>query len=245
MLYPTNLSNVRDLDEPADLNGDGRADACGRGAQGVFCALSTGASFGAASLWSAAFSDVNSWGAGPEYYSTVRLPDLNNDGRADLCGRGAQGVFCGLNAGASFNSPALVSAAFSDANGWGVGPEYYSTIRFPDVDGDGRADLCGRGAQGVLCALGTGTGFGAVGTWSTAFSDTNGWAAGPEYYATMRFPDLNNDGRADACGRGAQGIFCALSTGASFGAASLWSANFSDANGWGVGPAYYSTIRLP
>ncbi|HEU4412981.1 MAG TPA: hypothetical protein VFS43_47505 [Polyangiaceae bacterium] len=245
LLYPTNLSIVRDLDETADLNNDGRADLCGRGAQGVFCALSTGVGFGASSLWSGNFSDANGWAVGPEYYSTIRLPDLNNDGRADLCGRGAQGVFCAFNGGAGFGNVALMAAAFSDANGWAAGPEYYSTLRFPDLNADGRADLCGRGEQGVFCALNTGTGFGAAGIWSAAFSDANGWAAGPEYYSTLRFPDLNADGRADLCGRGEQGVFCALSTGAGFGPATLWSAAFSDDNGWGANPAYYSTLRFP
>lgn len=33
--------------------------------------------------------------------------------------------------------------------------------------------------------------------------------------------------------------------GATFGATNLWSAQFSNAAGWLLGPEYYSTIRLP
>ncbi len=243
LLYPTNLSNVRDLDEKADLNNDGRADVCGRGVNGIVCALGTGSTFGTAGTSFPSFSDVNGWGAGPEYYSTIRLPDLNNDGRADACGRGFEGIFCEINGGPG--SPIFMTSAFADADGWNAGPEYYSTIRFPDLNGDGRADVCGRGTGGLVCALGTGSSFGAATTWSAAFSDANGWVAGPEYYATIRFPDLNNDGRADVCGRGTGGVVCALSTGTGFGAATTWSAAFSDANGWKADPAFYSTVRFP
>jgi hypothetical protein len=51
-------------------------------------------------------------------------------------------------------------------------------------------------------------------------------------------------GRADVCGRGSAGIYCAPSTGGSFNPLTLWIANFSDALGWSSQP-YYSTIRFP
>jgi FG-GAP-like repeat/Dual-action HEIGH metallo-peptidase len=245
LLYPVNLASVRDADERLDLDADGRADMCGRGDVGVRCALSTGSSFGATSLWHADFSDANGWNAGPEYYSTIRYPDVNGDGRADMCGRGDAGIHCALSNGSSFGAMSLWSSNFSNANGWHVGPEYYSTIRFPDLNADGRADLCGRGGGGIRCALSNGSSFNATTLWSTNFSDASGWNAGPEYYATIRFPDLNADGRADLCGRGAAGVRCALSSGAAFGADSLWSNNFSDFNGWNAGPEYYSTIAFP
>lgn len=97
LLYPVNLANVRDADERVDLNDDGRADVCGRAATGVRCALSSGAAFGSQTLWSASFSDANSWNAGPHYYSTIGFPDLDADGGADLCGGG--GVSCAFSSG--------------------------------------------------------------------------------------------------------------------------------------------------
>jgi phenylacetate-coenzyme A ligase PaaK-like adenylate-forming protein len=135
--------------------------------------------------------------------------------------------------------------SFSDAETWNSGPQYYSTIEFPDVNGDGRADVCGRGGGGVYCALSSGTTFGPATLWQPSFSDVNGWNSGPQYYSTIRFNDVNGDGRADVCGRGSTGVYCALSSGTTFGSAALWGPDFSDANGWNSGPQYYSTIRLP
>jgi hypothetical protein len=107
-----------------------------------------------------------------------------------------------------------------------------------DLNGDGRADLCGRGSAGIYCALSTGAGFGAVTLWQASFSDANGWKSGSEYYSTIQFPDVNGDGRADVCGRGIAGVYCAVSYGTGFGAVTLWVANFSNAAGWNAGPEY-------
>jgi peptidoglycan/xylan/chitin deacetylase (PgdA/CDA1 family) len=69
-----------------DLNGDGRADACGRTAAGFECALATPSGFAAPSVWSHdAFPTSRAW-----------LPDLNGDGRADLCVEQSDGLACGL-----------------------------------------------------------------------------------------------------------------------------------------------------
>lgn len=40
-------------------------------------------------------------------------------------------------------------------------------------------------------------------------------------------------------------MVCALSDGTSFGALGLWQSGFTDANGWGNGPQYYSTLCFP
>jgi peptidoglycan/xylan/chitin deacetylase (PgdA/CDA1 family) len=69
-----------------DLNGDGRADACGRTPAGFACALATTTGFAAPSVWSHdAFATSHAW-----------LADLNGDGRADLCVEQADGLACGL-----------------------------------------------------------------------------------------------------------------------------------------------------
>jgi uncharacterized protein (TIGR03382 family) len=52
----------------------------------------------------------------------------------------------------------LVGPALSDASGWGAF-EYFSTIRFADVDADGRDDVCARSAAGLHCWLSDGNGF--------------------------------------------------------------------------------------
>src|SRR5690606_8023468 len=137
-----------------------------------------------------------------EYYGTIAFPDVNGDGRADLCGRGAGGVWCATSTGGSFTNLSLWNSSFSDGNGWNTGPEYYETLQFPDVTGDGRADVCGRGAGGIWCAASTGSSFVDIALWNSSFSDANGWNAGPEYHGTLQFPDVNGDGKADVCGRG-------------------------------------------
>jgi hypothetical protein len=131
---------------------------------------------------------------------------------------------------------------YSDATGWKAGPEYYSTIQFNDLNADGLADVCGRGAAGIYCAFGSGYRFGSMSLWDANYSDANGWNARP-YYTTIRLTDVTGDRKADVCGRGAAGIYCTPSTGSSFNPLSLWIANYSDANGWNR-PEYYSTIRL-
>jgi hypothetical protein len=72
--------------------------------------------------------------------------------------------------------------AFSDANGWGD-PKYYSTIEFGDIDGDGKADICGRGSDEVHCFLSNGSGF-PTEVVGPAWSDANGWGD-PKYYQTF------------------------------------------------------------
>ncbi|HEY0986557.1 MAG TPA: FG-GAP-like repeat-containing protein [Kofleriaceae bacterium] len=242
ILYPFDFSAVHDSNERIDLNNDGRADVCGRGADGVWCALATATSFGPVTRWDPDFSDANGW-ASPEYYSTIRFPDVNGDHRADICGRGADGVWCAMSVGIGFATTQRWLNGFTDVSGVGASASYYSTIQFPDLNHDGKADICGRGADGVWCALSTGTSFAAPTRWTTKFGDGDGWAAGPEYWSTIRFPDVNGDGKADICGRGADGMHCALSNGTSFGATSSWASTVSDSAGWAA-PEYYHTLRF-
>jgi hypothetical protein len=227
-----------------DLNGDGKADVCGRGGAGIWCALSNGTSFVGSSLWASAFSDANNWDE-YQYYSTLEFPDVDGDGKADVCGRGSGGIWCARSNGTSFTGLAPWTSFFSDAGGWDAGPKYYGTIQFPDLNHDGKADVCGRGLAGIWCARSTGTGFTSPVLWTSFFSDGGGWDASPKFYSTIQFPDLDNDGQADVCGRGVAGLWCASSTGTSFTGVSLWNSAYSDANHWGDGPQYYGTIKFP
>jgi hypothetical protein len=192
-------------------------------------------------LKNADYSDANGWDQA-QYYETIQFPDVNGDTRSDVCGRGPAGVYCAVDDGAGeLINNSLWQSSFSDSSGWAA-PEYYSTIQFPDVNGDGKADVCGRGPAGIVCALSSGSSFDDLSVWQPAFSDSRGWTAA-EYYSTIQFPDVNGDGKADLCARGAGGIVCALSSGSSFDNLSFWQTAFSDANGW-TDPRYYSTIRI-
>jgi hypothetical protein len=225
-----------------DVNGDGLADVCGRGSGGVWCALSNGREFGAATEWMPLYSDANGW-ADPVYADTIQLGDVNGDGRADLCGRGAAGVRCSLSTGTSFGKTADVwSAAYSDANGWN-NAIYSGTIRLADINGDKRADLCGRGNLGIWCAITNGRSFDPPTRWTPAFNDASGWGQ-TQYAGTIQLADINDDGRADVCGRAADGIHCALSSGSRFAeVATVWSSLYTDADGWGI-PRYGETFRI-
>ena len=228
-----------------DLNGDGRRDLCGRGVAGVHCALSIGAAFGPSSLWSSAYSDASGWDAFPYYWGTVEYPDLDGDGRQDICGRGAYGLYCALSTGTGFGTHSYWSLSYTDASGWQADPSYWQTIKYTDLNGDGRQDVCGRGAFGLYCALSTGTSFGVPTYWSTEYNNSQGWAADPHYWNTIEYPDLNGDGKHDVCGRSAWGPYCALSTGTSFGTPGHWTSAYSDPDGWGAYPSHWATIQYP
>jgi hypothetical protein len=226
----------------ADVNGDGKPDICGRGKVGVFCALNNGnGTFGPAKQWDSSFSDAGNWGL-PQYGDTMMFADINSDGKADVCGRGVAGIWCELATGTGFGAAFLAQDQFSDANGWNQ-LDYYASLRFADVNGDGKPDICGRGKVGVYCALNNGNGtFGLAKQWDSSFSDAAGWSL-PQYGTTMMFADINGDGKTDVCGRGVAGIWCGLSTGTGFGTAFLAQNQFSDANGWNQ-LAYYPSLRF-
>ena len=228
-----------------DLNGDGNADVCGRGVNGIWCALSDGSDFLDPALRTTHFNDEQGWNADPAYWDTIRFPDLNGDGNADVCGRGVAGIWCALSDGSDFLDPALRTTHFSDDQDWHADPAYWDTIRFPDLNGDGNADVCGRGVNGIWCALSDGSDFLDPALWTTHFSDDQGWNGDPAYWATIRFPEVGNDGRADVCGRGVAGIWCAASTGSAFGRPALRLKAFTDDQGWNSDPAYWKTIRFP
>ncbi len=195
----------------------------------------------AQNLWTTDFADDQGWGH-PEYATTMMFADLNKDGRRDVCGRGVAGIYCALSNGSGFNSAVFALADFTDAQGWN-NPVYYSSLKLADVNGDGYADVCGRGIYGVFCALGTGDGyFHPSQLWSGQYADAGGWGFS-QYGGTMMLGDLNHDGRADICVRGGAGIYCSLSTGSSFGPLILGEHYFSDTNGWSDS-RYYNSLRL-
>src|SRR5690606_5445203 len=123
-----------------DVDGDGLGDLCARAAIGWVCYPSTGSGFGEG-VAPGIFSDELGWDD-PNNYMTIRTGDIDGDGREDVCGRGDDGVTCYL---APDFATTVAGPAWSDAAGWDA-PRYWGTIRLQDLDGDGRADICGRGA---------------------------------------------------------------------------------------------------
>jgi hypothetical protein len=228
-------AHLFDRGPSSDIDGDGRADACALTDAVIACALSTGHGFGRVLV--ATPSAGTDLGA-PSVYETLRTGDVNGDGRADACLREPSGVSCWLSEGSGLGRR-VVGPPLSDAGGW-VEPAYYTTIRLADVTGDGRADLCARGADGFTCWRSTGEGFAP---WHTLaeLSDVAGFSE-PGRYGTIRMGDLDGDGRADVCARLADGVSCWLARDEGF-ATRVEGPRWSDAAGFGAW-SRWSTIRL-
>ncbi|MCB9585250.1 MAG: VCBS repeat-containing protein [Polyangiaceae bacterium] len=218
-----------------DVDGDGKSDVCAREAQGMACWLATDSGFVeriAGPGWSdeAGWSDWHNW-------STIRLADVNGDGRSDLCARENEALRCYLFDGTGFterlDGPALPAPLWDTRTA-------LASIRMADLDGDGKSDVCVRSEQGLDCWLATDTGFDRR-VLGPALAETDGWAL-PQNYRTLRLGDINGDNRADICGRSRDGIKCWPYEGGGFG----WEVSgpqWSDGAGWDL-PERYHSIRL-
>jgi hypothetical protein len=197
----------------ADVDGDTRADIVAFSAAGVYESLATaGGHFAAPTFELAAFGvDAGGWSSDNSY--PRELADVNLDGRADIIGFGAAGVYESLaTAGGHFAAPTFELAAFGTmAGGWTSNDTFPRALA--DVNGDGRADIVGFGADGVYVSLGTGGGHFAAPTLELAAFGTNagGWTSQDLYPRTLA--DVNGDGMADIVGFGADGVSVSLATG--------------------------------
>jgi peptidoglycan/xylan/chitin deacetylase (PgdA/CDA1 family) len=173
------------------------------------------------------FSGDQKWAA--KYFRSVRLADVNGDGKADLIGRNANGVHVALSTGLGFANDAVWSSEFSDNKGWGA-EEFSSTIRWADVNGDQKADLIIRSADGIRVALSTGSGFAQSTLWTNYFSDDSKqpWKKVVGYSGTICSADVNGDGLADIVARGPDGMYVSLSSSTSFMQPVIWTSEFSD-----------------
>ncbi len=247
-----------------DVDGDGKLDACGRAQAGIICqkflpaGTDHGATFQGYTIWSRQFSDANNWNSDPAYWSTIQFPDINFDGKADVCGRAGVGMICALSNGTAFCGTtscgttsavfSVDSGVFSDGNGW-KRPEYYSTIQFGNSNGDGQPDLCGRGIAGFYCGLdtllsGSAPFTGITNLVAPEFANANGWTA-ENKYLDLWLIDVNDDGKLDLCGRGYLGIFCVIRVGGvpSFTQGTNWVDNFGDNNYWNTSESYWRTVQ--
>lgn len=212
--------------QPADINGDGKYDICGRGSGGIVCFISKGTSFGP-KITGPAWSDASGWN-NLRYWSTIQFGDINGDGKDDLCGRDSAGMVCHLSTGSGFGA-AIRATTWSDASGW-ADPSNYMTIQLADINGDKKLDICGKANVAVGCVLSEGTKFGAS-VAGPPLNDSLKWND-PSHYRSIRYGDYNGDHKADLCARDVDGVVCYPSTGNGFGGA-VRGAGWADAHGWG------------
>jgi hypothetical protein len=190
-----------------DVDGDGMDDLCARSGDRVVCYRATGVGF-AESLVSVPLGDPSPEARTAELW----LADVDGDGRLDVCARGVNGLRCQPTA----RDALVVVSALSDGAGW-ADVARHGSIRFGDVDGDGRDDVCGRDGEGLVCWLLGDTGPSHA-IRGPHWSDADGWSE-PRYGSTFRLEDVDGDGRADACARGPTGFACWIADGHGFGQA--------------------------
>ena len=232
----------------ADIDGDGKAELIGRGTSGIIVwKYETDQQ---APRWinlpnGPALSDAQGW-SNPQFYETIQLADIDGDGKAELIARNSSLIrvwrYDPVN-GSWINLPN--GPAWGDAQGWDQ-PQYYRTIQLADIDGDGKAELIGRGPSGIVVwrydpnpqaprwiKLSNGP----------ALSDAQGWI-NPQFYETIQLADIDGDGKAELIARNSSFIrvwrydpvndsWINLPNGPAL----------SDAQSWAQ-PQYYKTLQL-
>ena len=134
--------------QAADVNGDGNVEILIRGATGMQIWSYSASQETWTEIAGPPLSDSDGW-AQPEYYLTIQCADFNGDGQAEVLARSSVGMYTFLynKATGVWNGGPMISS-LTDQTGWNQ-PQYYSTIRCADIDGDGQAELIARGADGV------------------------------------------------------------------------------------------------
>jgi hypothetical protein len=233
-----------------DVDGDGVRDVCGRSRAGVVCALgrqSPEPGFGATTLWSPDFSDEQGWADRPARWGSIRFPDVNGDGRADVCGFGSSGHRCALSTGKEFSALDVWGPPLQELGETAALPEVWATVQYPDLDHDGKDDTCARAPLGIHCALSSGQGFGFWRLWSSGLKD--GWLGmQPKVWPTLQIIDVTADGLPDLCARGYYQLACLVARPGGEKMNDRWmgemnAEEFGDQLGFGGGISYYGSIR--
>lgn len=209
-----------------DVNGDGLPDVVGFHPSGPQVALRTSTRLGPLKAWGTGFGVNDGWRSILDHPRA--LMDVNGDGKSDIVGFAAAGVYVSLSTGSTFKASVRWSTEFAAANNYNVRDR---PRMLADVTGDGLPDAIGFAHGGVEVAVNTGTSFAKAKEWVKDFGAAKGWTADK----TRRFlVDMNSDGRADIVGISDAGVYVALSNGSKFSPAALWAdaSAFGAQSGW-------------
>jgi RHS repeat-associated protein len=211
----------------ADFNGDGLADILGFGNSRVQVSLSDGERFSEPETWS---REMTYGGGGWTNASNIRsVADINGDGRSDIIGFGNSTLVFQLSDGTSFRDAVTIRNYFTKTAGYNSpaeDPRYLA-----DVNGDGRADIIGFKADGIVeVGLSQGDSFAPAEEWTRAFvsGSPSGWdiTRNPRYVS-----DVNADGLADLVGFTDSAVIVSFATGKSFADPQEWTTSFTYNNG--------------
>jgi hypothetical protein len=222
----------------ADINGDGKADLIYRGDLGIQLWFSTGNGFVNRVAYNVCANGAAAYGVcnDADNHTTIRFPDINGDGRADLCYRSDTGVRCYLanRSGWDLTSPIITDICANGSVTYGVcnDSDNFTTLAYVDVSGDGEADLVYRGDQGIQVWFSNGGGFENRQAYSICANGSAAYGAcnDADNHTMIRYPDINGDGKADLCFRSDSGMQCFLGNGIGLDLASQISTNIC-ANG--------------
>ncbi|TQV82588.1 hypothetical protein FKG94_07600 [Exilibacterium tricleocarpae] len=226
----------------ADVTGDGFSDVCFRADQGIRCYPGSreGFDFSAGIVTDLCADNSRQYGEcdGTDNYNSIRFIDMNIDGLADIVYRSDDGVRIWYATGDGF-VPGAISRICANGNNSNndCRSSNFSSLAYPDIDGDGYNDLCYRSNQGIRCHFGGIDGFdetaGIVTEICANASSSNGVCNDADNHKTIQYKDMNADGKADIVYRSDAGIRVWHSTGTAFvlGVSSAICANGSSAYG--------------
>ena len=184
-----------------DVDGDGRADACGLASDGSGVSCATSALHYKTQLFTPEFG-VD---AAPGTIDSFSIVSAGHS--AYFCGLSTQGVQC-VVAGSSLDPLRLSTSPAPDAVVWPG-----------ELDGDGQVDWCSASDAGAVCAIAADALLSTDGApWS--FSLGGAIDRVPDADSGM-LADVDGDGRADLCDVDSDGVHCAYSQGHGFGPRSL------------------------
>jgi Peptidase family M23/FG-GAP-like repeat len=213
--FTKNLGWTNNNDFPrmlADVNGDGKADIVGFGADNVIhVSLSNGNGTFRTSIGSTpGFTKNLGWTNNNDF--PRMLADINGDGKADIVGFGPDNVIhvSLSNGDGTFRTSIGSTPGFTKNLGWTNNNDFPRMLT--DVNGDGKADIVGFYSDRIFISIGNGNGTFQIATSTfPGFTKNLGWTNNNDFPRILA--DVNGDGKADIVGFYSDRIFVSIGNG--------------------------------